>query len=205
MADTTRSTAKRRQSDSTTDAAPTSSPYFQTASSSSNPIQTPSPKKKKSRKATSPSESSKAAVTSPYFPSSSSSNSKRPTRYAQSSAPLQLHGKPRSTYFYGLIQELLYSDPYYVLLAASLLNVSAGSLAIPILWRVLLKYPTCHSIARADLSELIELVKTIGLQNKRARYIKELGRRLFWIKEKNGGLDWGEIDESVLKTLPGIG
>lgn len=204
MLETARSKGKRRQSASSTDAAPTSSPYFQTASSSSNPTQTPSPKKKKSRKATSPSESSKTTVTSPYFPSSSS-NSKRPTRYAQSSAPLQLHGKPRSTYFYGLIQELLYSDPYYVLLAASLLNVSAGSLAIPILWRVLLRYPTCHSIARADLSELIELVKTIGLQNKRARYIKELGRRLYWIKEKNGGLDWGEIDESVLKTLPGIG
>ena len=178
---------------------PTSSPYF--SSSSSSTTQTPSPKRKK----ISP---SKKTIKSPYFSSSPTSSKSKPTRYSQDSSPLFLHGIPKSEAFYGLIQELISPNPYHILLVTSLLNVSAGNLAIPIFWKILLKYPTTHSIANADVSDLTQSILPIGLHHIRSRRLKEMGRRLWWIEKENrerGGEGFGEISEKVLKSLPGIG
>jgi len=62
------------------------------------------------------------------------------------------------------------------------------------------KFPTCKSLAEADLSEIEEALKQVGLYRQKARYIKQL---CTIVQDKYNGVIPDNIDD--LLKLPGIG
>lgn len=75
-----------------------------------------------------------------------------------------------------LIQEAVCHDPWKVLLAVRLLNVTTGRMAIPIFWKIVRRWPTPRDLVNAPLDELIELIRPLGLYNKRAKWFKEISQ-----------------------------
>ncbi|GAB7333894.1 hypothetical protein MBLNU13_g06010t1 [Cladosporium sp. NU13] len=73
-----------------------------------------------------------------------------------------------STYF-GLIQEKLWKEPFWLIIAVTLLNKTAGRSAAPIFWNLKELYPTPMALAQANEDDLVKMIGTLGLQNQRAR------------------------------------
>ncbi|KAK7521928.1 DNA glycosylase, partial [Phyllosticta citriasiana] len=80
---------------------------------------------------------------------------------------------------YGLIQEQLTDKPLFMLIANMLLNRTNGKQAIPKFWELVEKYPTVDDLVAADLVELTEMIRPLGLQSRRALSIITLAR--FWL------------------------
>lgn len=75
-----------------------------------------------------------------------------------------------------LIQEAVCHDPWKVLLAVRLLNVTTGRMAIPVFWKIMHRWPTPQRLVDAPLDELIEFIRPLGLYNKRAKWFKDISR-----------------------------
>ncbi|KAF9569701.1 hypothetical protein CPC08DRAFT_756689 [Agrocybe pediades] len=87
-----------------------------------------------------------------------------------------------------LSQELLYrlvqlkpnliqgDDSWKLLVAVTLLNKTAGKLAIPTFWKIMEKWPTPHALSAANKEELVNVIRTLGTQNRRAARLTELSR-----------------------------
>lgn len=84
-------------------------------------------------------------------------------------------------------------DPYRVLLVCQLLNRATGTVARRVLPEVLRRWPTARVMATADPEELASVLRPLGLQNRRARLLREMGRQM--------ALGWWEEPED----LPGVG
>jgi methyl-CpG-binding domain protein 4 len=69
---------------------------------------------------------------------------------------------------FGLIQEQLAHDPFRLLIATIFLNRTRGGVALPVLFQVFEAYPTMEAMARANLSELVSMIRCLGFQNQRA-------------------------------------
>ncbi|KAI5203182.1 DNA glycosylase [Aureobasidium subglaciale] len=82
---------------------------------------------------------------------------------------------------FGLIQERLANDPYRLLLAVTFLNKTAGRAAVPIFEKVVEKYPTPQDLAAADVSDLSEMIHSLGFQNQRARKLIKIAET--WIEQ----------------------
>ncbi|XP_028906230.1 methyl-CpG-binding domain protein 4 isoform X2 [Ornithorhynchus anatinus] len=76
---------------------------------------------------------------------------------------------PRSPY--NLVQEILFHDPWKLLIATIFLNRTSGKMAIPVLWEFLEKYPSAEVARTADWKEVSELLKPLGLYDLRAKTI----------------------------------
>ncbi|KAI6128152.1 DNA glycosylase [Pisolithus croceorrhizus] len=74
------------------------------------------------------------------------------------------------------VAEAVCHDPWKVLLAVRLLNVTTGRMAIPIFWKIVHRWPTPQDLVNAPLDELIELIRPLGLYNKRAKWFKEISQ-----------------------------
>ncbi|KAH0334164.1 DNA glycosylase, partial [Aureobasidium melanogenum] len=70
---------------------------------------------------------------------------------------------------FGLIQERLANDPFRLLVAVTFLNKTHGKAARPIFEQVMETYPTPADLAAANVSELSEMIHSLGFQNQRAR------------------------------------
>lgn len=70
---------------------------------------------------------------------------------------------------FGLIQERLANDPFRLLIAVTFLNKTHGKAARPIFEQVMETYPTPQDLAAANVSELSEMIHSLGFQNQRAR------------------------------------
>lgn len=70
---------------------------------------------------------------------------------------------------FGLIQERLANDPFRLLIAVTFLNKTHGKAARPIFEQVMETYPTPNDLAAANVSELSEMIHSLGFQNQRAR------------------------------------
>ncbi|KAH9953638.1 DNA glycosylase [Russula dissimulans] len=68
-----------------------------------------------------------------------------------------------------LIQECVADDPWKLLVAVMLLNKTAGRVAVPIFWTLIERWPTPESLAKADLIELENCIRCLGLQSTRAK------------------------------------
>jgi hypothetical protein len=86
--------------------------------------------------------------------------------------------------------ESVRDDPWKVLIAVRLLNVTTGTAAIPVFCKIISRWPTpqdlvrggsCHRVCliyQADVKdpvpqdELVQLLRPLGLYNKRARWLK---------------------------------
>ncbi|KAH0255927.1 DNA glycosylase, partial [Aureobasidium melanogenum] len=82
-----------------------------------------------------------------------------------SAAPFPKLSAPR----FGLIQERLADDPFRLLIAVTFLNKTHGKAARPIFEQVMETYPTPNDLAAANVSELSEMIHSLGFQNQRAR------------------------------------
>ncbi|XP_059571926.1 methyl-CpG-binding domain protein 4 isoform X2 [Alligator mississippiensis] len=76
---------------------------------------------------------------------------------------------PRSPF--NLVQEILFHDPWKLLIATIFLNKTSGKMAIPALWEFLEKYPSPEVTRTADWKEVSELLKPLGLYELRAKAI----------------------------------
>ncbi|CAD0096315.1 unnamed protein product [Aureobasidium mustum] len=70
---------------------------------------------------------------------------------------------------FGLIQERLANDPFRLLIAVTFLNKTHGKAARPIFEQVMETYPTPSDLAAANISELSEMIHSLGFQNQRAK------------------------------------
>lgn len=72
--------------------------------------------------------------------------------------------------------ESVRDDPWKLLVATMLLNVTRGRVAIPIFHAILSIYPSPVELADAPLAHLAHMLQPLGLFNIRAARLKELSR-----------------------------
>ncbi|XP_063230123.1 uncharacterized protein LOC134535117 isoform X2 [Bacillus rossius redtenbacheri] len=77
---------------------------------------------------------------------------------------------PRSPF--GLVQEELYHDPFQLLVATMLLNKTRGEAAVPVIWRLLARWPTAESLLGASEQDLAAVIRPLGLHRRRAHNIR---------------------------------
>lgn len=70
------------------------------------------------------------------------------------------------------------TDPFRILLAEFLLQRTQADTVEPVYNRVLQKYPDFQSLAGSDKSDVVRLLRPLGLQNKRGRALSEIAERL---------------------------
>ena len=132
----------------------------------------------------------------------------------------------RSTSF-GLVQERLCHDPFRLLIAVIFLNKTRGSVALPVFYELMERYPTPADLAAANQADVVEIIQHLGLQNQRAKKCINLAKawlerppekgkryRVLHYPKKDDGKDvalndiLGEEDERVaweIGQLPGVG
>ncbi|MEW5306497.1 MAG: hypothetical protein WDW36_008956 [Sanguina aurantia] len=77
---------------------------------------------------------------------------------------------------YGLIEELLFQDPWKLLLACVLLNRTSGVQVRKVLWPLLRRYPSPAQLVAADTEVLEGLLRPLGLFRKRAQSLRRFSR-----------------------------
>ena len=91
-------------------------------------------------------------------------------------------------------------DPYSILIAEMLLRKTTAGQVEKVYIKFLSLYPDPISLASADENELKELLKPLGMENRRAELLKRFGLH---IKEKYSGRIPTKLDQ--LLELPGVG
>ncbi len=100
----------------------------------------------------------------------------------------------------GAVCSLTYTDAFELLIATRLsaqCTDARVNIVTPALFE---KYPTAEAMAKADISDVEELIKTCGLYKTKAKDLVGIGKG---IVENFGGKIPETIDELV--TLPGVG
>ncbi|KAG5185444.1 DNA glycosylase, partial [Tribonema minus] len=91
---------------------------------------------------------------------------------------------------FGLLEELLWYDPWRLLMACIMLNQTSRRQVDPVLAQFLDTHPTPESAAKADPTALAPMLKPLGLNKKRpvavVRFSREYlawrsGRALHWV------------------------
>ena len=84
---------------------------------------------------------------------------------------------PLSAPTYGLIQERITHNLYFLVLQAILWNQTTGRQARPVLEQLTTRYPSPSALANASLHDLTAMLQPIGLHNIRAARCIALGKR----------------------------
>ncbi|KAF2084122.1 DNA glycosylase, partial [Saccharata proteae CBS 121410] len=92
---------------------------------------------------------------------------------------------PISAPEFGLIQEKLANDPFALLVAVNFLNKTKGTVAIPRFWSFLPDYPTPEDLATAEVAEVADTIRSLGLHNNRARTLIAMART--WVEQPPEG------------------
>lgn len=93
-----------------------------------------------------------------------------------------------------MIQEELRGQSHYgwkTLVACILMNRATGDQARPVLKELLDRWPSPNELSRADESEVLEVVRSLGFQTARSRNLVQMSDRF--------------LRRVPLKDLPGIG
>jgi methyl-CpG-binding domain protein 4 len=69
---------------------------------------------------------------------------------------------------YNLIQEQLWEDPWKIFVACIFCNLTRRVDAEPYMWQFFDKYPTPASASKANVSELEDMIRPLGLSRRRA-------------------------------------
>ena len=72
---------------------------------------------------------------------------------------------------FGIIQEKLWREPFWLLIAVTFLNKTAGRAATPVFWQLKERYKTPEALAEADPKAVQELIRHLGLQTHRSQRI----------------------------------
>ncbi|EME80171.1 uncharacterized protein MYCFIDRAFT_155978 [Pseudocercospora fijiensis CIRAD86] len=75
---------------------------------------------------------------------------------------------------FGLIQEKIWNEPFWLIIAVTFLNKTAGRSAVPVFWKIRQKWPQPYLLAQADSHELLGMIHHLGLQNQRCKRIKQI-------------------------------
>ena len=128
---------------------------------------------------------------------------------------------------FGLVQERLCHDPFRLLIAVIFLNKTRGSVALPVFYQLMDRYPTPADLAAAKKEDVVKIIQHLGLQNQRAKKCINLAKtwlerppekgkryRVLHYPKRDDGKDVrpdeivSEEDERVaweIGQLPGIG
>ena len=134
---------------------------------------------------------------------------------------------PLSSTSFGLVQERLSHHPFRLLIAVIFLNKTRGSVALPVFYELMERYPSPAELAVANHADVVEIIQHLGLQNQRAKKCINLAKvwserppekaqryRLLHYPNRGDGKDikpdeiLDESDERVaweVGQLPGIG
>lgn len=99
---------------------------------------------------------------------------------------------PRKLSPFGLIQEELRDDPWKLLVACVMLNLTSIKQVRPIIWDFFDRYPTPEKCAAGSVEEIAAMIKSLGLYNRRAKTIVKLSQSF--------GEKWNRVTD-----LPGVG
>jgi methyl-CpG-binding domain protein 4 len=103
-------------------------------------------------------------TSSPSKPTSSKKTTPRPPK-GTSTCPVPSTNSAR----FGLIQEKLWDQPFWLIIAVTFLNKTTGRAAAPIFWSLKELYPTPEALSQAKVEDLVDMIGTLGLQNQRAK------------------------------------
>lgn len=113
----------------------------------------------------------KRATSSSYFPPSTQEG-KLPTRKNISCIPFP----PLTSQHFGLMQERLANDPFRLLIAVIFLNKTRGSVAMPVFYALMERYPSVEALAEAKHDDVLQHIEHLGLQNQRAKKLISVAR-----------------------------
>lgn len=94
----------------------------------------------------------------------------------------------------GLIQEDFRGNPWRLLVACMMLNQTSMRQVRPVLWSFFSVWPGPEEASRADQASMAEMLRSLGLQNRRSRLL---------IRMSEAFLAWDP--SSDVSTLPGLG
>ena len=83
---------------------------------------------------------------------------------------------PRKQSPYSLIQEQLRGDEWKLFVACSMLNLTTAVQVKQIIWEFFRRWPTASDCVSADPDEIRELIRPLGLYNRRTRTLQRLSR-----------------------------
>ncbi|KAL4730498.1 hypothetical protein ACLX1H_002534 [Fusarium chlamydosporum] len=116
------------------------------------------------------------SVISPYFTDASASTPvvpKRPPRGTVPSVPFA----PLTSPYFGLIQEKVAHEPFWLLIVVSFLIKTKGIHAIPSFYKVKERFPTPADIAcESNTEPIIDMIRHLGLANHRVALIQKYAR-----------------------------
>ena len=163
----------------------------------------------------------RSVTVSPFFAKSPSKKAKASDRISCIPFP------PLQSTSFGLVQERLSHDPFRLLIAVIFLNKTRGSVALPVFYKLMQRYPAPADLAAANQEDVVEIIQHLGLQNQRAKKCINLAKawlerppergkryRVLHYPKRDDGKDVGageiidEKDERVgweIGQLPGIG
>lgn len=95
--------------------------------------------------------------------------------------------------------ELNYNKDYELLIATMLSAQTTDKRVNEVTEVLFKKYPNLESLRKADINDIINIIKLIGTYNKKAKNIIDIANKL---KEKN---DIVPNDREFLESLPGVG
>ncbi|KAJ7170016.1 DNA glycosylase, partial [Mycena filopes] len=72
--------------------------------------------------------------------------------------------------------ETVAEDPWKLLVAVTLLNKTAGKLAIPVFWAIMQAWPNAWALSTAPEPDLVAMIRPLGTQNIRAKRLIDLSR-----------------------------
>ncbi|KAF2765999.1 DNA glycosylase, partial [Teratosphaeria nubilosa] len=81
---------------------------------------------------------------------------------------------------FGIIQEKLWNEPFWLIIAVVFLNKTAGRAAAPTFWKLKQRYKSPEALAEADPDELHDMIQHLGLQNQRSRRLLAISKA--WVE-----------------------
>ncbi|OQO07664.1 hypothetical protein B0A48_07361 [Cryoendolithus antarcticus] len=131
---------------------------------------------KASTYATAPETPSQPGDKASSIPQTSSTTKKRRVPAGTSACPVP----PITEKYFGLIQDKLWTEPFWLLVAVIFLNLTNGRTAAPVFWALKEDYPAPEALAAIDASELFNRIERLGLANNRTKTI--LGLAKTWVE-----------------------
>ena len=96
--------------------------------------------------------------------------------------------------------ELNYNKDYELLLATMLSAQTTDKRVNSVTEILFKKYPYLETLSKADIEDIIKIIKPIGTFNKKAKNLIEISKHL--VEEKNSKVP---NDRTYLESLPGVG
>ena len=127
----------------------------------------------------------KRQLSSPFFAnvSPTKKSDQQPSLRRRQRGTVSCIPSPRLTApYFGLIQEQLAHDPFWLLIAVTFLIRTKGKAAIPVFWQVMQRFPSPAMLGdEANVPELTNMIRHLGLSSNRVALIRRYAHG--WMKQ----------------------